>query len=99
MDTGLIYSFKDVKCSRVRQNKDKKSRIDSCRLTHLDSRQIRFKSIKRLHGDKANLVINEQLGPKYMGQKFNVFKGEMAFTYSLPVCFPKSTVNETQWCL
>merc|ERR1712062_62992 len=98
MDTGLNFEVSDAKCVQIRQSGQKKSSDDSCRLISSDEK-FKFFSNKRLHGDKAELLISKQFGPKYCGMKFVVFRGEMAFSYQYPMCYPKNNVNETKWCL
>ena len=103
MDTGLIHTLNDLKCIQASQDYHKKSRYDACLLS-LPSEKFLFKSCKRLHGMKADEALNTHWGTKYDDQSlnaknFNVYKGEMAFTFQFPICYPKSSVNETQWCL
>ena len=97
--SGLNFEVSDAKCVQIRtQSGQKKSSDDSCRLISSDEK-FKFFSNKRLHGDKAELLISKQFGPKYCGMKFVVFRGEMAFSYQYPMCYPKNNVNETKWCL
>ena len=98
MDTGLNFEVAEAKCVQVRQSSHKKSSDDSCCLISSDEK-FKFSSSRRLHGDKAELLVSKQFGPKYCGMKFVVFRGEMAFSYQYPRCYPKNNVNETKWCL
>ena len=103
MDTGLVHTLNNLKCIQIRQDQHKKSKDDTCFLL-LPSEKFEFKSCKRLHGMKADEVLNTHWGTKYDDQSlnaknFNVYQGEMAFTFQFPICYPKSSVNETQWCL
>ena len=100
MDTGLIHNLDTVKCIQIRQDRHKKSRDDVCQLS-LPSDNLKFFSSKRLHGAKADLALNTHWGrTKHRDlSSFNVYKGEMAFTFKFPVFYPKSLVNETGWCL
>jgi len=98
MDTGLIHNLDTVKCIQIRQDRHKKSRDDVCQLS-LPSDNLKFFSCKRLHGAKADLALNTHWGTKHRDLSFNVYKGEMAFTFKFPVFYPKSSVNETGWCL
>ena len=98
VDTGLNFNIPHVKCLQVRQNRHKKSRDDICRLSN-SSENLKFSSIKRVHGDKAEILLHSQFGPRYCGQEYLVFKGEMAFNYRYPLCYPKTEVIETKWCL
>ena len=98
MDTGLIHNLDAVKCIQIRQDRHKKSRDDVCQLS-LPSDNLKFFSCKRLHGAKADLALNTHWGTKHRDLSFNVYKGEMAFTFKFPVFYPKSSVNETGWCL
>ena len=98
MDTGLKYEFPFVKSVQLRKNKVKKSREDVCKLTSLTDR-FKFTSLKRIHGDKAELVLHKQFGSRHSGKNFLLFKGEMAFGYKYPVCYPQNDVHQTKWCL
>lgn len=101
MDTGLNYEVPFVKCTQIRQNKHKKSREDSCKLSSnmVPSDKFKFVSTKRIHGDRATLTLHKQFGPGFGKDFEKVFKGEMAFKYKYPVCYPKTDVNQTKWCL
>ena len=103
MDTGLNYDIPFVKCLQLRQNRYKKSREDVCKLWQSNhnggAEKFKFASTKRVHGDRAEIVLNKQFGPRYCGQKYLVYKGEMAFAYKYPLCFPKTDVTDTKWCL
>ena len=94
----MNFEIPEAKCVQIRQNAHKKSKDDICKLRSQDEK-FKFYSIKRLHGDKAELLVSKQFGPKYCGLKFVVYRGEMAFSYQYPICYPKNNVNETQWCL
>lgn len=96
MDTGLSYDIPMVKCVQIKQNKAKKSRFDMCRLW---TEKLKFTSARRIHGDRAEMVLHKQFGPRYSGRDFIVFKGEMAFSFKYPVCYPIADVNQTKWCL
>ena len=98
MDTGLRHEVTKVKCLQIRRNKQKKSKDDICKLSNLTNK-FKFNSSGRLHGDKAELILHKQFGPRYSGKNWIVFSGEMAFCFKYPVCYPKSDVNETKWCL
>merc|ERR1711994_338722 len=76
----------------------KKSREDVCKLSN-PSEKFKFASVRRLHGDRAEMALNKQFGPRYCGQKYLVYKGEMAFAFKYPICFPKTKVTDTKWCL
>ena len=95
---GLNFEIPEARCVQNRQNSRKKSREDTCKLSSSDDK-FKFNSTKRLHGDKAELLVSKQFGPKYCGLKFVVYRGEMAFSYQYPMCYPKNNVNETKWCL
>jgi len=98
MDTGLKHEVLNVKCVQIQRNKQKKSKEDICKLSHFTNK-FKFSSSGRLHGDKAEMILHKQFGPRYSGKNYIVFKGEMAFTFKYPICYPKSDVNETKWCL
>jgi len=98
MDTGLKHEVLNVKCLQIQRNKNKKSKEDICKLSHFTNK-FKFSSSGRLHGDKAEMILHKQFGPRYSGKNYIVFKGEMAFTFKYPICYPKSDVNETKWCL
>ena len=98
MDTGLKHEVLNVKCLQIQRNKQKKSKEDICKLSHLTNK-FKFSSSGRLHGDKAEMILHKQFGPRYSGKNYIVFKGEMAFSFKYPICYPKSDVNETKWCL
>jgi len=98
MDTGLKHEVLNVKCLQIQRNKQKKSKEDICKLSHFTNK-FKFSSSGRLHGDKAEMILHKQFGPRYSGKNYIVFKGEMAFTFKYPICYPKSDVNETKWCL
>jgi len=98
MDTGLQHEVLNVKCLQIQRNKHKKSKEDICKLSHFTNK-FKFSSSGRLHGDKAEMILHKQFGPRYTGKNYIVFKGEMAFTFKYPICYPKSDVNETKWCL
>jgi len=98
MDTGLKHEVLNVKCLQIQRNKHKKSKEDICKLSHFTNK-FKFSSSGRLHGDKAEMILHKQFGPRYSGKNYIVFKGEMAFTFKYPICYPKSDVNETKWCL
>ena len=100
MDSGLIYNLENVKCIQIRQDRHRKSRDDQCQLILQTSENLKFNSSKRLHGMKAEMAMNKHWGTtKIHDQNFIVYKGEMAFTFQFPQCYPKSSVNDTQWCL
>jgi len=98
MDTGLKHDVPNVKCSQIRRDKHKKSREDICKLSNITNK-FKFNSTRRLHGDRAEMILHKQFGPRYSGKNYIVFKGEMAFCFKYPICYPKSDVNETKWCL
>lgn len=99
METGLRHSISNVKVVRHRKCRVRKSRHDECRIVTNHSNQLRFVSSQRLFGATADLEVNKQLGPQHVEQKYIMFKGEMEFSYRDPICYPVSSVNETQWCL
>ena len=98
MDTGLKHEVLNVKCVQIQRNKQKKSKEDICKLSNFTNK-FKFSSNGRLQGDKAEMILHKQFGPRYSGKNYIVFKGEMAFTFKYPICYPKSDVNETKWCL
>ena len=72
MDTGLTYDIPFVNCLQVMQNRLKKSKEDICKLWSNHNEKFRFASVKRIHGDRAEIVLNKQFGPRYCGQKYLV---------------------------
>jgi len=98
MDTGLKHEVSNVKCLQIHRNRKKKSKEDLLKLSNINNK-FKFSSRERLHGDKAEIILHKQFGPRYSGKNYIVFKGEMAFAFKYPICYPKSDVNETKWCL
>lgn len=98
METGIKYTVDNVKVVRKKLKKHKKRSFDTCKLGDAPN-HIRFVSTQRLYGASADLVINGQLGPDQVEKHLIAYTGEMRFTYRDPVCFPVSSINETQWCL
>merc|ERR1712156_699919 len=88
----------DINAMNDKIDKQKKSRDDICKLSNITNK-FKFNSTRRLHGDRAEMILHKQFGPRYSGKNYIVFKGEMAFCFKYPICYPKSDVNETKWCL